>query len=85
MENEELALQLRTLKEDVKSSVQSDDDMKLLLIEQKNNDDDMGAGMQQNDDTGLDIYENKSTCNYPDCLLASGGPPLDVCQDTCGG
>ena len=23
-------------------------------------------------------------CNYPDCMFANGGPPLDKCQGTCG-
>ena len=44
MENEELALWLRKLEEDRKSSEQSGDDMKQPAVEQKNNDDEMDAG-----------------------------------------
>ena len=45
-------------------------------------------GMEQAATKGIEQAANDdatNSCNYPDCLFAIGGPPLDVCQGSCGG
>lgn len=50
----------------------SDVNRKMPAVEYGEEDDDM-------DD------EHTDGCNYPNCMFANGGLPLDECQGTCGG
>lgn len=84
MENEELALKTKKMQEESKLYT---DDRKMAAVEDERKEE-KTKGMEQAATKGIEQTANDdgmNTCNYPDCLFARGGPPLDVCQGTCGG
>ena len=84
MENEELALKTKKMQEESKLYT---DDRKMAAVEDERKEE-KTKGMEQAATKGIEQTANDdatNSCNYPDCLFARGGPPLDVCQGTCGG
>ncbi len=88
MENEEMALRIKRLYDERTSTVGcgdvADGDKKMPAVEQPDNDKGLDVEKQQPVTVGV-LTINEDICNYPDCLIVNGGPPLDVCQGFCGG
>ena len=84
MENEELALKTKKMQEEMKLY---DDDRKMAAVENERKEEETEGMEETENNDGMGEHEKATgnTCNYPDCLFAIGGPPLDVCQGTCGG
>ena len=84
MENKELALKTKKMQEESKLY---DDDRKMAAVENERKEEEMERIEETENNDGMGEQEKATgdTCNYPDCLFAIGGPPLDVCQGSCGG